>query len=250
MSGAQQGSRLSGKVAIVTGGTQGIGAATVRRFAAEGAVVVFGGRQAALGEALAAEVSGACFVQGDVTQREDLQRLVDTAQAAGGVDVLVNNAGVGYMSLLQDLTDEAWDRALDINLRAAMRLSRLVVPLMLARGGGSIINIASLAAVMGGPKYAAYSASKAGLCGLTRALAGELGRPGIRVNAILPGAIETEMFATEVDAHQKAWLETMTPLGRVGQPDEIARMALFLASGEASFVTGQSIAVDGGVMMR
>jgi 3-oxoacyl-[acyl-carrier protein] reductase len=242
--------RLANKVAIVTGGTQGIGAATVRRFAAEGAFVVFGGRQAALGESLAAEVSGAQFVQGDVTKGEDLRRLVDTAVVAGGVDILVNNAGIGYMSLLQELTDEAWDRTLDINLRAAMRLSRLVMPLMLARGGGSIINIASLAAVMGGQKYAAYSASKAGLCGLTRALAGELGRQGIRVNAILPGAIATEMFANEVDANQKSWLEMMTPLGRVGQPDEIARMALFLASSEASFITGQSIAVDGGVMMR
>lgn len=243
--------RLADQVAIVTGGTQGIGAAIVRRFAAEGARVVFGGRQRALGEVLAAEVPGAMFVAGDVTRGADLQQLVDTAQqVGGGIDVLVNNAGVGFMALLQDLSDEAWDRTLDINLRAAMRLSRLAVPFMRARGGGSIINVASLAAVMGGPKYAAYSASKAGLCGLTRALAGELGREGIRVNAILPGAIATEMFATEVDAHQKAWLETMTPLGRVGQPDEIARMALFLASSEASFVTGQSIAVDGGVMMR
>lgn len=242
--------RLNGKVAIVTGGTQGIGAAIVRCFAAEGATVVFGGRQVALGEAVAASATGSRFVAGDVTQVPDLERLVDAALDTGGVDVLVNNAGVGTMSLLQDLTDDNWDRTLDINLRSAMRLSRLVVPSMRSRDGGAIINVASLAAVMGGPKYAAYSASKAGLCGLTRALAGELGRDGIRVNAILPGAIATEMFATEVDAHQKVWLEAMTPLGRVGQPEEIARMALFLASSEASFVTGQSIAVDGGVMMR
>ncbi len=241
---------LQGKIAIVTGGTQGIGAAVVRAFAAAGATVVFGGRQSALGETVAAEAPRSVFVAGDVTREEDLQRLVDAAVAAGGVDVLVNNAGVGTMALLQDLTDEVWDRTMDVNLRAAMRLSRLVVPSMRARGGGSIINVASLAAVMGGPKYAAYSASKAGLCGLTRALAGELGRAGIRVNAILPGAIDTEMFATEVDDRQKAWLEAMTPLGRVGRPAEIAAMALFLAADEASFITGQSIAVDGGVMMR
>jgi len=243
---------LDGKVAIVTGGSRGIGAAIAASLAEAGAAVVVSGRDAdrLAGVVREIEASGhsALAVVADVARREDAERLVDAAkQRFGRIDILVNNAGVTRDALLVRMKDEDWDRVLEINLRGAFLMTRAVAKAMLRqKSGGRVINIASAAGAMGNVGQANYSASKAGLIGLTKALARELAHWSILVNAVAPGLIETDMIAAIPAEARKALLDQV-PLGRVGAPREVAEVVRFLAGDGAAYITGQVIHVNGGL---
>jgi meso-butanediol dehydrogenase/(S,S)-butanediol dehydrogenase/diacetyl reductase len=238
-------SRLEGKAAIVTGGGSGIGRAICTRFAAEGASVVVADIAGERAEEVAAEIGGRA-VQGDVTVAGDVSRIVE---AAGPVDVLVNNAGGGMNDDLLEIDEEAWDGDVALNLKSAFLCTKAVVPQMRELGRGAIVNIAS---VNGMAFFAndAYSAAKAGLLQLTRSTAVRYGRFGIRANAIAPGTIRTPLWQERVDK-QPAIFERLVrwyPLGRVGEPEDVAAAAAFLASDEASWITGEVLRVDGGLL--
>jgi meso-butanediol dehydrogenase / (S,S)-butanediol dehydrogenase / diacetyl reductase len=238
-------SRLEGKAAIVTGGGSGIGRAICTRFAAEGASVVVADIAGERAEEVAAEIGGRA-VQGDVTVAADVSRIVE---AAGPVDVLVNNAGGGMNDDLLEIDEEAWDGDVALNLKSAFLCTKAVVPQMRERGRGAIVNIAS---VNGMAFFAndAYSAAKAGVLQLTRSTAVRYGRFGIRANAIAPGTIRTPLWQERVDK-QPAIFERLVrwyPLGRVGEPEDVAAAAAFLASDEASWITGEVLRVDGGLL--
>ncbi|MCC6343068.1 MAG: SDR family oxidoreductase [Bryobacterales bacterium] len=249
--------RLDGKVAIVTGGGRGIGKAITRRYAEYGANVVIASRKMENLEAAAKECEGlpgkVAPVACHVGRPDQLKRLVEeTERLFGPVDILVNNSGtnVGQGPALE-VTDEALLKTLEINVLAAQRLIRLVVPGMMARGGGSVINMASIAGLRPQPGGLAYSATKAALLMMTRVWAIEFGAHGIRVNAICPGLVRTD-FSEYFwkDEEYMAHLKATQPLSHLGQPDEIAGMALYLASDESSFVTGTAMVVDGGATTR
>ena len=246
------GKPLEGKVAIVTGGSRGIGAAIAASLAEAGAAVVVSGRDAdrLAGVVMDLEALGgsALAVVGDVGRREDADRLVDAAkQRFGRIDILVNNAGVTRDALLVRMKDEDWDRVLETNLRGAFLTTRAVTKVMIRqKTGGRVINIASAAGAMGNAGQANYSASKAGLIGLTKALARELAHWSILVNAVAPGLIETDMLAAIPVETRKALLDQV-PLGRVGTPREVAEVVRFLAGAGAAYVTGQVIHVNGGL---
>jgi NAD(P)-dependent dehydrogenase (short-subunit alcohol dehydrogenase family) len=242
---------LDGKVSIVTGAGSGIGREIARQVHAEGGQVVAADIDARGLEALGSELGNGRVRTAtlDVRDGAAVNRIVDdVVETLGGVDVLFNNAGVtDRFTPAADTTDELWEHVLGVNLIGPFRLARRVVPSMLGRGGGAIINIGSVASVVAGAGGTAYTVSKHGILGLTRALAFEYGQNGIRVNAVLPGAIKTAMTSTEealvegADAAIQA-----TPAGRWAQPEEVARVAVFLASDEASFVYGSAFKVDGG----
>ena len=245
--------RLNDKVAIVTGSGQGIGEAIARTLAAEGARVVIAdisGKQDGVAASLGSDAL-ACAV--DVTSSESVASMVATAvEHFGTVDVLCNNAGIdGEIGPLAECTPENFDRVLAVNLRGVFLGTRHVLPVMLSRGGGSIINIASVAAVKAVPGGAAYCAAKAGVLGLTRVTAADHSRAGIRANAILPGVIETPMY-TELMKHSAELHEFVsaeaarTAIGRTGSGREIAEVVAFLASDAASYITGAALPVDGG----
>ncbi len=245
---------LAGKVAIVTGGGRGIGQAITRRFAEAGANVVIGSRKLENLEATARELAGlpgkVVSIACHVGRPEQLQHLVEeTERQLGPVDILVNNSAtnIGQGPALE-VTDEMALKMFEINVMASLRLIRLVVPKMIERNsGGAIINMASMSGIRPQPGGLLYSATKAALIMMTRNWAMEFGRYNIRVNAIAPGLIRTEFssYFWQDEQHMKA-LEATQPIPRVGLPEEIGGLALYLASDDASFVTGQTFAVDGG----
>lgn len=244
--------RLQHKVAVITGGGTGIGAATARLFASEGArVCVFGRRAAPLDETVAAiHASGgiAMAVTGSVATPPDCQRLVDVTTAAyGRIDILVNSAGVARLMPLTETTDALWDEIVDTNLKGTFLTVRAVLPVMLQQGTGVIVNVSSILGQVGIPQVAAYGASKAGIEQLTRVIALEYASQGIRANAVAPGWVETPMTES-VHAHFQLYesLRARHPAGRFGTPDEVAHAILYLASDEARWVTGSVLMIDGG----
>ncbi len=251
------GERLKGKVAIVTGGGQGIGAAITRRFAEEGARVVIAQRTASVGERQAATLRSAGhdaqFVSADISKRQSIVELVaQVVGLYGPPTVLVNNAAVDVFADPLKLSEEQWRRCFSVDLDGSWWLSREVIRHMLRVGGGSIVNIASSHAFQIIPGAFPYPVAKHALIGLTRALAVEYAALHIRVNAICPAYVETQQtsdyWATFADPDaERRRAGSIHPIGRIGQPDEIAWPAVFLASDEASFVTGASLMVDGGL---
>jgi 3-oxoacyl-[acyl-carrier protein] reductase len=236
---------LEGKVALVTGASRGIGAAIARELASAGAEVVVGfnaGREEA--EALAAELGGRA-VQADVSSLADAARLVEEA---GELDVLVNNAGLTRDGLLARMSDEDWQVVLDTNLGSVFATCRAAVRPMMKRRAGAIVNVSSIVGLHGNPGQANYAASKAGIIGFTKALARELGSRGVRANVVAPGYVGTRLTEVLPDAAKAAMLAN-TPLGRLGEPEDVAGAVRFLCSDEASFITGEVLLVDGGLGM-
>jgi meso-butanediol dehydrogenase / (S,S)-butanediol dehydrogenase / diacetyl reductase len=238
-------SRLSGKRALVTGGGSGIGRATCRRFASEGATVVVADLLGERAEEVAAEIGGTA-VQADVTVAADVERMVE---AAGRIDVLVNNAGGGFADDLLEISEEEWDTDVTVNLKSAFLCSKAVLPRMIEQGSGVIVNIASV----NGIAFFAnepYSAAKAGLISLTRSMAVRYGKHGIRAVAIAPGTIRSPIWQERVDKEPAIFerLVRWYPLGRVGEPEDVANAAAFLASDDASWISGDVLRVDGGLL--
>ena len=249
--GVTEAKTLAGKVAIVTGGTRGIGLAIARLLAEDGASVVVSGRDAARLDAAVKELESlgapALGVPADATKREDADRLVEvTRERFGRIDVLVNNAGITRDQLLVRMKDDDWDQVLDTNLRGVFLMTRAVGKVMMRQKSGRIINIASTAGAMGNPGQVNYSAAKAGVIGLTKASGRELAHWNILVNAVAPGLIETDMAAAIPAEAREAMLQQV-PLKRIGQGREVAEVVRFLAGDGASYVTGQTIHVNGGL---
>jgi NAD(P)-dependent dehydrogenase (short-subunit alcohol dehydrogenase family) len=242
--------RLQDRVAVVTGAAQGIGHACVRRFASEGAKVVLADLHQAAGSALATSIPGALFVMADVSRRTDVEALVAHAlERLGRIDVLVNNAGITHACDFLDLAEEDFDRVLAVNLKSMFLCGQAVARAMVKDGvRGAIVNMSSANAVLAIPNQVPYGVSKGGVNQLTKVMAVALAPHGIRVNGIGPGTILTELAKKAVltdDAARRKIL-SRTPLGRCGEPEEIAAVAAFLASDDASYLTGQTIYPDGG----
>lgn len=244
---------LRGHVALVTGGSRGIGKATCYALAARGAAVAVHYRtQAAAGEGIAADIRGAggkaIAIQADMMDATAINRMVEqTAAEFGYVDILVNNAGELTDRAIADMTDEEWERTLTINLTSVMRCTRACLPYMRQRGWGRIINISSQAAWTGSANHAHYATTKAGILGFTYSLVKELGSSGITANVLSPGRIETDMLSDL--SRLDDWLK-QTPMRRLGTPAEAAAVIAFLASDAASYVTGSTIHVTGGQLMH
>lgn len=248
--------RLADRVALITGGTSGIGRATAVLFAAEGAKVAITGRNDERGHEVVRQIQAArgeaIFVKGDVRLAEDCRRAVDeTVAAFGRLDVLFNNAGIYLAGDAVSCTEEDWDLQVDIALKGTFLMCKNALPVMIAQGGGSIVNNASGWGLVGGDKAVAYCAANGGIVVMTKAMAIDHGPQGIRVNAICPGDTETPMLLEDAERRGMTWDEYVAeyadrPLGRLGKPEEIARAALFLASEESSFITGAALPVDGG----
>ena len=241
---------LTGKSAVVTGSTRGIGRAVAQALADSGARVAVVGRDSDKARAVAAELgSGAAGFACDVSDTAAVAALIaDVEKKFGGIDILVNNAGLTRDNLVMRLSDDDWDTVMNANLRGAFAAIRAVSRGMMKKRGGRIINMASVVGLNGNKGQANYAASKAGLIALTKSVAKELGSRNILVNAIAPGFIETEMTdAMTPDA--RAGLNSIIPLARLGKPEDIAAMVVFLASDQASYITGQVLVVDGGMVM-
>ena len=236
---------LEGKSALVTGASKGIGRAIAESLAEAGASVVLGYRSGAdEAEALAAELGGRA-VQADVSNVDEAKRLVEEA---GDVDILVNNAGVTRDGLIARMPDEDWRTVLETNLSSVFYTCRAVARPMMKRRAGAIVNVSSVVGVHGNPGQTNYSASKAGIIGFTKALARELGPRGVRANVVAPGYVKTQLTNVLPEELQQAMLAN-TPLGRLGDPEDVAGAVRFLCSDEAAFITGEVLLVDGGLGM-
>ena len=241
--------RFAARVAIVTGGASGIGAATARALTAEGARVVIADVDQERGSALAGQID-AVFEHVDVADPTAVERCVaDTARRDGGVDVLVQSAFAATFGAIASLGQAEWSRTLDVTLSAAFTVLRAAIPAMRARGVGAVVNVASISGLGGDRGLAAYNAAKAGLINLTRSAALELAGSGIRVNAVCPGLIDTPALqrAFSRQPARETVARAAVPAGRFGRADEVARAILFLASEEASYITGTTLVVDGGL---
>lgn len=248
--------RLKDKVAIVTGSGRGIGEAIVLRFAGEGAKIVVNDVNekdaTAVVEKIKAKGGQAVAATGSVAVREIVQSLVDTAvKEFGTIDIMVNNAGITHDTILHKMTDDQWNSVIDVNLKGVFLGIQCAARVMREKGYGKIINISSTSA-LGNAGQINYSASKAGVIGMTKTAAKELGVKGVNVNAIAPGMIWTDMMKSmppDAIKQMEAFLPFLVPLNRKGQPEDVANLALFLASDESSFITGQVIFCDGGMKM-
>lgn len=248
--------RLKDKVALITGGTSGIGEATAVLFASEGAEVAITGRNERRGTAVVERIEQhgghAAFFHADVSIASDCRRAVDeTVRAFGRLDILFNNAGVFYAQTALECSEREWDEQIDINLKGTFLMSKFALPTMIAQRGGIIINNSSGWGMVGGDHAVAYCASKGGVVLMTKAMAIDHGRQGIRVNCICPGDVETPMLPADAKLRGLKWEDYIAgcanrPLGRVGTVEEIAKAVLFLASEESSFMTGAALVVDGG----
>ena len=254
--------RLDGKVALITGGGAGIGAAITKRFVAEGAKVCISGRRADVLKEMAEDLPADTVVTcpGDVSKPEDAQKMVDCAVAFGGkLDALINNAGIEGMGAVADLDLAEWQKVLDVNLTGPFLMMKAAIPHMIKAGGGSIVNMSALSGLRGLPTMPAYSASKGGLNALTTQASIDYGPAKIRCNVVAPGPIRTLMF-DEVFGHIAQALscstqdvidkiENVVPLRAVGTPDDVAAVCAFLASDDSVFITGTTIVIDGGAAM-
>lgn len=250
--------RLQDKVAIITGASSGIGAAAARLFAEAGAKVVLTARRRDELDRRAAEIAAAggeaAVAPGDIREAATAQAVVDMAlERFGGLDIAFNNAGaLPPGAPAHEVSDEDWRTAIEVNLTAAFQCARAQIPAMLARGGGALVFTSTFVGhTVGFPGMAAYAAGKAGLIGLTQVIAGEYGSQGIRANALLPGGVRTPMnAAVAASPETMGYIEGLHALKRIAEPEEIARAALFLASDDASFITGAAVLADGGVSIH
>ena len=245
---------LDGKVALVTGASRGIGRAVAIRLAAEGASVAvnYAGNQKAAEEVKAViEAAGGkvLLVQADVADAEAVKGMVNKVKVTfGSIDILVNNAGITRDGLLMMMKEDDWDAVMDTNLKGIFHCTKLVSKLMMKKRAGCIVNMTSVVGVMGNAGQSNYAAAKAGVIGFSKSIARELAPRGITVNMIAPGCIDTDMTAALPDKVKEAMLQDI-PLGRIGRPEDVADAVLFLVSGKASYITGQLIHVDGGMIM-
>lgn len=255
MSSTDPGPALQGRVALVTGATSGIGAATARELLAHGARVMVAGIDDAAGAAMVRELcqaggaDAARYVHADVAVHDEVAAMVAaTEQAYGRLDILVNNAGIGHYGQTPDLEAPQWDRVMGVNLNSVFYGCKFAIPLLRRQGGGAIVNIASISGLAADYGFTAYAASKGAVVNYTRALALDHAREGIRVNAVCPGLIETPLTAAtlEAPAVRQTW-SSHVPLNRPGRPEEIAKLVRFLVCDDASYMTGAIIPVDGGL---
>jgi NAD(P)-dependent dehydrogenase (short-subunit alcohol dehydrogenase family) len=248
--------RLENKVALITGGTSGIGEATAVLFAREGAKVTITGRDEKRGRAVVEKITNdggkAIFIRSDVRHAEDCRAAIDeTLLAFGRLDILFNNAGVFFPHTAVECTEEEWDLQMDINLKGTFLMSKAALPRMIEQHSGVIINNSSGWGMAGGDSAVAYCASKGGVVLLSKAMAIDHGRQGIRVNCICPGDVDTPMLPEDARLRGLKWEDYLAgcadrPMGRIGTSDEIAKAVLFLASDDSSFMTGAALVVDGG----
>ena len=248
-------SRLQGKTAIITGAGTGIGRAIALAYAREGAQIALVGRRSEPLHDVAKQAGGSPLVlSGDVSQQSDIDRVLSAVKDRfGGLNVLVNNAGVLHIGTAEQISEEQWDQTFNVNVRGLWLLSRAVLPFMRAAGGGSIVNIASVLGINGARNRASYAPSKGAVILLTKCMAIDHGVENIRVNAICPSFVETDLTADVLrkapdPAAVRRERVSVHPIGRLGQPDDIAGMAVYLASDESSWVTGAALAVDGGYL--